>query len=376
MSYVRLFTPGPIDLPAEILKKLSQPLIYHRSKDFAALYDRVKDSLKKVVATDAEIVFFCASGTGAMEAAVVNLLSPNEDVLVAVCGRFGERWLNLCKRYGVRPQYLSVPYGESIPPEKIEELLNTHPEITTVFTTLTETSTGALLDIKRIGAVTRKLGKILVVDGIAGIAADEFYMDDWQVDVLIGASQKALMAPPGVSFLAINRRGEAKAAGSKLPRYYWDLATYKKFASDGQTPYTPAISVFFALDASLSKILKNGMDSVFKHHRKIASALRKGIEKMGLRLFARSPSSALTVIEIGSGVDATKIVASARDNHHILFANGQADLKGRIVRIGHMGEYSSQDILEAIKVFGHGCQSVGLKVDLEDAVAAVEKGLL
>ncbi len=371
MGDYRLFTPGPADIPADVVKSLSRPLVYHRAKEFAEIFNRVRKNLKLVIGTSGEIFFFCASGTGAMEAAVVNLLSPDEDVLVAVCGRFGERWLNICKRYNSRPQFLSVRYGESVEAAQIEEILTAHPEISTVFTTLTETSTGALIDIKAIGAVTRKLDKVLVVDGIAGLAADEFYMDDWNVDVVIGASQKALMSPPGIAFLAINQRGWQKVLEAKLPRFYWDLINYNKFAADGQTPYTPAINIFFTLDVCLNKIIKKGVEGVFNHHREIAGLLRNGIGQMDLKIFPRHTSNALTVIAMPEGIDGTKVVTYVKENHHILFANGQGDLRGRIIRIGHMGEYSKKDMIDALEGFARGCEFAGLKINCEEVIRTV-----
>ncbi len=361
MAGYRLFTPGPVDIPQDVIRCLTNRLIYHRSKEFGELFTRVCQSLKQIIATDGDIFFFTSSGTGAMEAAVVNLLTPDEEVLVAICGKFGERWLRLCERYTAKPHCLSMRYGESIPPEKVEELLHAHPRITTVFTTLTETSTGALIDIKTIGTITRKLGKVLVVDGIAGLAADKFYMDEWQVDVAIGASQKAFMSPPGLSFLAINKRTWEKVEKAKLPRFYWDLTTYKKFAADGQTPYTPAINIFFALETGVNKILKRGIDAVYNHHYEIAQQLRSDVKKLNLNLFPKYPSNALTVIEMPKDVDGTRIISYVKEKYCILFANGQAELKGRIVRIGHMGEYSKEDILLAIEAFTDGCEAVGLR---------------
>jgi aspartate aminotransferase-like enzyme len=350
-------------------------LVYHRRKEFGEIFNRVRRSLKEVVATSGEIYIFGASGTGAMEAAVVNLLSPGEPVLVAVGGRFGERWLDLCKCFGARPEYLSVPYGESVPAAAIEQTLKSHPDITSVFTTLTETSTGALMDIKAIGAVTRKLDRLLIVDAVAGLAADECYMDDWQVDVLVGASQKALMAPPGVSFVAVNERGWQRAETARMPRFYFDLKACKKYAADGQTPWTPPINVVVALDVSLGRIVKSGMAAMYAHHRGLAQLAQEGVRKLGLSLFPKFPSCGLTVAAIPEGYDATKIVASVLEKDHLLLANGQGEMRGRIVRIGHMGAYTRQDMLMVIKAFASGCESIGLEVKKEEAVESLRKKL-
>ncbi len=335
----------------------------------------MRESLKQVVATSGDIYLFGASGTGAMEAAVVNMISPEEDVLVAVCGRFGERWLDLCKRFKARPEYLSVPYGESIPPARIEEVLIKRPEITTVFTTLTETSTGAVMDVKAIGAVTRRLNRILVVDGVAGLAADECYMDDWQIDVLVGASQKALMAPPGVSFIALNGRAWERVQAARMPRFYFDLIACRKYGQDGQTPWTPPINVFVALDQSLGRITRMGMAKVYEHHRALARIMRDGISRVGLDLFPKSPSNALSVAAIPKDYDATKIVAYVLEKHSILFANGQGEMRGRIVRIGHMGAYTEQDMHMACECFARGCESIGLEARKGEPRDTVRKSL-
>ncbi len=361
MAHYRLFTPGPVDIPEDVIEGMTRPLVYHRSREFGELLSRIRNNLAIILGTRGEIFFFTASGTGAMEAAVVNLLSPGEEVLVAVCGKFGERWLKLSERYNLKTYYLTVNYGESIPPERIEEIIVAHPRITTVFTTLTETSTGALMDIKSIGAITRRLDKTLVVDGIAGLGADEFYMDEWNVDVVVGASQKAFMSPPGISFLAIDSRIWNRVEQARLPRFYWDLISYKKFAGEGQTPFTPAINTLFAFEIGVNKIIKKGLPQVYQHHRGLAEILRSEVKKTGLSIFPASPSNALTVIKIPDGIDGTQIVSYVKERHNILFANGQGDLRGKIVRIGHMGEYTSEDIRMAYNAFVEGCGVVGLK---------------
>ncbi|MEO0093404.1 MAG: alanine--glyoxylate aminotransferase family protein [candidate division WOR-3 bacterium] len=346
-----LFTPGPIEVPDFILKEMARPLVYHREQTFAKLHQVVGDKMKKLIKTKAPVYFFAGSGTGAMEAAVVNLVSYHDRVLVASCGKFGQRWNEICLRFGTYVDLLSVPYGQSVPPEELERRLRTDDAARLVFTTLTETSTGALMDIKAFGEICRRNNRILIVDAVAGLGADKFKMDEWNVDVVCGASQKALFCPPGLSFLAINERAWEIVEKSRTPRYYFDLKLYKQFAEKGQTPWTPAISLFFALNCALDKILKTGVEKTWEKHKLVAETLRNKIKSLGLEFMPENPSNALTVIKMPEGIDGSKIVSYALEKHKTLFANGQAELKGKIVRIGHMGAIKISDVNRAFRAF-------------------------
>jgi aspartate aminotransferase-like enzyme len=290
-----------------------------------------------------------ASGTGAMEAAVVNLVSPGEKVLVATAGRFGERWREMALRFGAYVDEMSRPYGEAVPAGELERRLMGNDSARCVFTTLTETSTGVLNDIKAFGDVCHRLNRILVVDAVAGLGADELRMDDWHVDVVVGGSQKGLAVPPGLSFLALSERASERVDKAKAPRFYFDLRTARRYAVKGQTSWTPAISIFYALDLSLKRLNRIGMPAYWKEHARIADMLRKKVAAMGLQLFPQKPSNALTVIRMPEGTDGSKIVDICRTKNRILLANGQGDLRGKMVRIGHMGNVTGP---EMTKVFG------------------------
>jgi aspartate aminotransferase-like enzyme len=349
-----LYTPGPTEVPNFILQETSRRLIYHREASFTELYHATIKELKKVFITNGNIFIFTASGTGAMEAAVSNLVSRGDKALVVICGKFGERWRELLFRYGAYVRNLSVPFGASVAPEELERKLKTDDTIKYVFTTLTETSTGALLDIKNYGEICRKLNRLLIVDCIAGLGADEFRMDDWNVSIAVGASQKALFTPPGLSFLACNEKAWEVIKNSHSPRYYFDLISYNRFAEKGQTPWTPAISLFYGLYAALKTVNKKGIANAWKQHRMIAEFTRREIRKMGLEIFTAKPSNALTVITMPKNVDGTKIVDYIKKKHHILFSNGQAEMRGKIVRIGHMGYINKPNMVKALKVFKSG----------------------
>jgi aspartate aminotransferase-like enzyme len=346
-----LFTPGPVDVPEEVLKDTACGLVYHREDAFAELFNQTTKNLKKILfAENCEIFFFTASGTGAMEATCCNMLSTTDKPIVAVSGKFGERWLELCVAYGIEPIRIEADYGKSITPEQIEEALSDAPKSTIILTTLTETSTGALNDIKAIGTVAKQHDAYLVVDGVAGVGADYCPQDDWNVDVLVGASQKALMAPPGIAFVSLSKRALERTKKSDLPKYYFNMSTYEKFRSKGQTPFTPAITILCGLKKGLDMIQTQGIEENFKKHAELAQYVRKRVRDMGFELFPDIPSNALTVIKMPQDVESTPIIKRIKEEHGILFANGQAHLRGTIIRIGHMGNYTIKKLAEALDV--------------------------
>jgi aspartate aminotransferase-like enzyme len=345
----KLYTPGPVDVPSEFLKELSSGLVYHREASFAAIFESVRKGLQRAILTKGEVHVLTASGTGAMEAAVSNLVSPGDKVLVATSGRFGERWREINLRFGAFVDEMSRPYGESIPPEELERRLLANDSARCVFTTLTETSTGALNDVKAFGDVCHRLNRILVVDAVAGLGADELRMDDWHVDLVVGGCQKGLAVPPGVSFVALSERAAERVERAKAPRYYFDLRIARRYAAKGQTSWTPAISIIYALDLSLKRLHRAGMPKYWKAHQQIADMLRTKAAGLGLALFPKRPSNALTVMRMPEGVDGAKVVDICKKRDRILLANGQGDMRGKIVRIGHMGPVTTA---EMTKVFG------------------------
>lgn len=335
-----LFTPGPVDVPEDVLQETAQHILYHRDISFSEMLKDTQNALNTILGSSGRTYIITSSGTGALETACSNLLSSGDRPIVATCGKFGQRWLELIKAYGIDPITLSAEYGRSVPPEAIEDALKQHGKPAVLFTTLAETSTGALNDIRTFGEIVRAHEGFFVVDGVAGIAADECPQDAWHIDILIGASQKALMAPAGISFLSINERAHARVQKSDLPKYYFDLAIYDKFLIKHQTPWTPAVNIIYALKKGLDMILTTGISKHLEHHEKIAHHVRAKITAMGLSLFPEHPSNALTVIRMPNTIESTGIIREVRDRFGILFANGQAELRGTILRIGHMGNYT------------------------------------
>lgn len=336
-----LFTPGPIDVPEEILRETACPLLYHREDSFGELFKKTTENLKKALSADnCEIYFFTSSGTGAMEATCCNLLSSKDTPIVAVSGKFGERWLELCKMYRIEPLVIRAEYGKSITPEQIEQALAKSQKSTVILTTLTETSTGALNDIKRFGEIAKKYDAYLAVDGVAGLGADRCPQDDWNIDALVGASQKALMAPPGISFVSLSKHALERIGKSDLPKYYFNINIYEKFRNKNQTPFTPALTVFCALKRGLDMIMETGVEQNLKKHEEMAKHVRERVVNMGFAMLPESPSNALTVIKMPDNISSTLIIKEIKEKHRILFADGQANLKGTIIRIGHMGNYT------------------------------------
>ncbi|MEO0079299.1 MAG: alanine--glyoxylate aminotransferase family protein [candidate division WOR-3 bacterium] len=358
----KLWTPGPVDVPDSILRALSSKLVYHREEAFAQIYRSVQSGLAKLLLTKGRVFVLTASGTGGMEAAVANLVSPNDKVVVAVAGKFGERWRELCIRFGGFVDELTRPYGDSIPPEELERKLRSNDSARCVFTTLTETSTGALNNIRAFGDVCHRLNRLLIVDAVAGFVADELRMDAWNVDVVVAGSQKGLALPPGLAFIALNERAWEQVERCKGVRYYFDLRQFQKFAENGQTPWTPAISLFYALDMALKALNRKGIVRYWKERAAVAEFVRNRITEMGLELFPRYPSNALTVVKMPQDVDGTKVVDICKRRHGILFANGQAEMKGKIVRIGHMGPVTRSETERSLKVFARAFHQVAGRV--------------
>lgn len=347
----KLYTPGPVDVPREYLREMSSELVYHREASFADLQHEVVKGLRRLLMTEGQVYLVTASGTGGMETAVSNLVAPGDKAVVVVTGKFGERWREIVIRFGGYVDELARPFGESIPPEELERRLRTNDAARCVFTTLTETSTGALSDIKAFGDICHRLNRILVVDAVAGLGADELRMDAWHVDVVVGGSQKGFAVPPGLSVVGLSDKAWERVEKCRSTRYYFDLRQYRKYAEKGQTPWTPAISIYYALDLSLRRMLRRGMAAWWKDHASIAEMLRRQVRLAGLEIFPQQPSNALTVIKMPEGIDATRVIDILKRRYKVLLANGQAEMRGKVIRIGHMGPVVKSDMSRVFGLF-------------------------
>ncbi len=321
-----LLTPGPTPLPPEVAEAMARPIIHHRTPQFQAILKEATDGLKYIFQTKNDVFILTSSGTGAMECAVVNLLSPGDTALIVQGGKFGERWTELCKSYAINTEVIDVEWGSAVSPKDIEERLKAHPAIKAVFTTHCETSTGVTNDIKAIGSVLKGFDAVLVVDAISGLGAIDLNTDAWSVDVVVSGSQKGLMLPPGLAFISVSKKAWEKINFSKCPRYYFDLKVAKKALEKTDTPFTPAITLVIALNESLKMMRQDGLESVFGRHRKMAEATRRALMAMGLELFAPlAASDAVTAAKVPQGIDGEKLVKIMRDTYNVTIAGGQAE---------------------------------------------------
>ena len=368
-----LFTPGPTPIPPDALLSMAQPIDYHRSEDAVALIKDVLEKLKHVFQTENDVLFLTSSGTGAMEGAVANLLCRNDKVIVIQSGKFGERWAEICKAYGVEVIPIDVTWGDSVPPEVVEAQLTKNPDVKAVFATLCETSTGALHDIEALAHLTQFTPTLLVVDAISALGADDLQMDNWGVDVVVSCSQKGLMTPPGLAFAALNQRAWEAVERSDLPKYYFDFRKAHQRGLEGSVPYTPAITLLVALQCALNHICAEGIRNTITRHKIMAAATRSAIKAIGLPLFATSPANTLTSIRLPEEIDGKAFVKMMREKHGITYAGGQGELGGKIIRIAHLGWMNENDVIVAISAFERGLAEIGYDVPLGAGVAAAQE---
>lgn len=372
----RLLTPGPAEVPPETLLELAKPVFHHRTKEFRAILMAATQDLKDVFQTKNDVLIFASSGTGAMEASVVNLLAPGDKALCVRGGKFGERWSELCERFGARTINLDVEWGQAVKPEAIEAALKKAPDIAAVYVTLCETSTGVAADVEAIGKVVAPSGACLVVDGISGVGAMPMKTDEWGVDILVVGSQKALLLPPGLAFLSVSPKAWARIEKAPRRAYYFDLRAARKALAKEDTPYTPANTLIAALKKSLDLLKKEGLEAVWARHARVAQATRAAVEAMGLKVYAARPASALTAVLMPDGVDAEAARSLLKKKYGVAVAGGQDQLKGRILRIGHLGYADTLDLLGAIVALEMVLAEMGVPVPLGAGVAAAQKALL
>lgn len=372
-----LLTPGPTPLPPEVCEAMARPIIHHRTPQFQAVLKEASEGLKYVYQTKGDVFILASSGTGAMEAAAVNLLSAGDTALTIQGGKFGERWTELCKSYGINSEIIDVEWGKAVSPKEIEERLKKNPKIKAVFTTLCETSTGVVTDIAAIGKVLKDTPAVLVVDAISGLGAIDLQTDNWLCDVVVSGSQKGLMLPPGLGFISVSQKAWKLVEGSKCPKYYFDLKQAKKAIDKTDTPFTPAITLIIALCESLKMIKQDGLENVFRRHAKMAEATRQAMKALGLELFApEAGSDVVTAVKVPQGIDGEKMVKTMRDTFGVTIAGGQSELKGKVFRIAHMGFIEESDIIAGIACLEKVLAQMGYKFNLGQGVKAAEEVFL
>jgi len=370
--------PGPTPVPPTVVAAMSQPLIGHRSDDFAKLHEQIVGKLKKVFQTNNDIFVLTNSGTGALETAIANTVSPGDKVLSLITGNFGERFAKIAKEYGAQVDEVDFGWGKDVDLKVVEEKLAADPGIKVVLATQNETSTGVTNNIAGIAALVSKTPALLLVDGVSGIGAIEHKTDEWGVDILCTASQKALMLPPGLAMITVSEKAWQVVNKNQSPRFYFSLPAAKKVYDKWNTAYTPGVSMFLGLDAALDMMLAEGMDNVYARHALLAKATRAAAKALGLKLLSedRCASNAVTAIWSPEGIGADDIRKVLKKQYGITFAGGQGILKGKIFRIAHMGFSDKMDIMIAISALEMALTQVGYPVELGSGVKAAQEVFL
>ena len=372
-----LLTPGPTPLPPEVCEAMARPIIHHRTPQFQEVIKEVHEGLRSIFQTKNDVFMLASSGTGAMEAAVINLCSPADTVIVVDGGKFGERWTEICKAYGINCEVIKVAWGKAVNPSDIEKALKANPKIRAVFTTLCETSTGVVNDMKTIGAIVKNTEAVLVVDAISGLGAIDLKTDEWACDVVVSGSQKGLMLPPGLGFISVSPKAFKLVEFSKCPKYYFDLKKAKKAYDKIDTPFTPVITLIIALKEAIKMMRADGLENVFKRHKKMADATRAAAQALGLELFAPDAASdVVTAVKVPAGIDGEKLVKTMRDTEGVTIAGGQDEMKGKIIRIAHMGYITEFDIITGISCLEKVLAQMGYKFNLGSGAKAAEEVFL
>jgi len=366
---MQLRVPGPTPCPPQALQAMGKQMVNHRGREFAGILNSVTTKLKQVFQTGGDVFILTSSGTGGLEAAVVNTLSPNDKVLAVSCGAFGERFGDIAEQYGARVKHLNFEWGKAVDPEAVNKALRADGDIKAVLVTHNETSTGITNSISEISSVVKGLGKLLIVDAISSLGCIDLPIDKCHCDVVVTGSQKGWMVPPGVAMVSMSEEAWQAHAQAKMPRYYWDFTKAREYLLKGQTPWTPAVSICYALNSTLDLILSEGLVNVFARHARIAQMTREGIKSLGLTLFSEASHASNTVTAVsalnrkGEGdspkgyfaeepqIDVAKLIQVLRDEYDVVISPGQRKLSSKIFRIGHLGLVKESDIrmlLEAL----------------------------
>lgn len=370
-----LMAPGPTPIPPQTLLAMARPIIHHRAPQFAEVLAEIREGLKYLYQTHNEVLIFAASGTGAMEGAITNTLSPGDTALVVRGGKFGERWGEICEAYGVGVDNLEVEWGRAVTPEAVAERLRLNPAIKAVCVQAHETSTGVKHPVKELGEIVKERpGVILIVDAISALGVYELPMDAWHLDVVVTGSQKALMLPPGLAFAGLSDKAWEFVKESRCPKFYFDFAKERKSLKKNQGAYTSAVSLMIGLKEVLAYIQQETLEKIFAEHRLLSQATNAGVTALGLELFSKdNPSEALTAIKAPEGVDGQEVVKLLREKYGLTIAGGQAQAKGKIFRIAHMGYIGTFDVIMAISAVEVVLNELGYKVALGAGVRAAEE---
>jgi len=353
MEHLRI--PGPTPCPSEVLQVMTRQMINHRGGEFGQILNKVTANLKQLFQTKGDVFLLTGSGTGGLEAAIVNTLSPGDKVLSVAIGVFGERFGSIAQQFGAEVIPLRFEWGKAADADAVRQALKAEPKIKAVLVTHNETSTGVTNDLASINSIVKEFGKLLLVDAISSLGSIDLPVDDWHCDVTVTGSQKGWMAPPGLAMVSVSQEAWQAHTKAKMPRFYWDFAQARSYLEKGQTPWTPAISTVFALSVSLEMMLKEGLPNIIARHARVGKAARVGVKSLGLSLFADEnyASNTVTAVAASNGLDTKKMLKILREEHQIILSGGQQRLDGKIFRIGHLGwvtEGNIETVISALKV--------------------------
>ncbi len=372
MKKIRLMTPGPTPVPERLALRMARPILHHRSKEFEELFGRVRDGLKWLFQTQQDVLTVASSGTGAMEASVVNFLKRGDAAICIDAGKFGERWWKIAKAHGIEPITLKVPWGEAVDPAAVKRALDEHPRARAVYVQANESSTGVAHPIEALAQVTKDRDALLVVDAISALGAMDLPMDKWGIDILLSACHKALGLPPGLAFIGVSEKAWRMNATSDLPRFYFNLKKELEAQQKNQTAFTPAISLVDGMDESLNMIREEGLPEVFARHKRLARMARAGAMGMGLSLYAKRPSEAMTTVNAPAAVDSEALVKHLFKKYGIKLVGGQDAAKGKIFRIAHLGYFDEFDMITVIAAVERGLNDLGHRVPYGAGLAAAQ----
>ncbi len=373
-----LLAPGPTPVPPEVLLAMARPMAHHRAPEFAAMFAELRENLRWLFQTRNDVLTLVASGTGAMEGAVSNFLSPGDKALYVNGGKFGERWGKLCKTFGVNGIEIKVEWGEAVDPQAVADALKKDPAIKAVYIQASETSTGVAHDTRAIAEIVRSREEtMLVVDAITALGVVDLKTDEWGIDVLVAGSQKAMMLPPGLAFASVSDKAWRLAEKAKNTAFYFNFKKERDAQQKNQTAYTAGVSLMVGLQEVLKMLKAEGLGNVFARHARMAHAMREGMKAAGLALFPKqSPSDALTVVSAPAGVDGQAVYKNLREQYGITAAGGQDHLKGKIFRIAHMGYMDTFDVIQALAATEMVLKGLGHPVKLGSGVGKAEELLL
>ncbi len=367
-----LLSPGPTPLPDDVQAAGSYPLLHHRTPEFSQIFMDVTEGLKYVFQTKQDVYILTSSGTGAMEAAVINILSPGDKVITINGGKFGSRWSVICRAYGIEAIEIQLEWGETLPADKLEADLQAHPETKAVFATLHETATGTMFDIQNFGRICRDRATLLVVDGISGIGAASCPMDKWGIDVLISGAQKSFMTPPGLAYIAFSEKAWRTVEQAGLPRFYFDAVAAREALKRQTSAWTPAISLVRQQKAALDRIREIGLDNLIAHHLIMGDAVRSGVKALNLDLLSSNPGNVLTAVKVPEEIDGLRLVKIMHNTYSAYIAGAQAPYKGAFFRIGHLGYTGGFDIITALSALEMTLDELGYPVDKGSSIGAAE----